>query len=183
MLGEVPDTVLGANLNPDVCIDRLRRGPETFTALLAGLDDEPARWRPAPGKWSILEVVCHLADEEREDFRTRLDSTLHRPDDPWPGIDPEGWVTERGYQDRELAPSLEDFLQERERSLAWLDSLTNPDWGRVHEHPRLGRMRAADVLVSWAAHDLLHFRQMVGLHYGRLVEASAPASAGYAGPW
>ena len=42
-------------------------------AVLAGVDAEQARWKPDADSWSILEVVCHLVDEEREDFRTRLD--------------------------------------------------------------------------------------------------------------
>lgn len=48
-------------------------------ALADGVAAAQARWRPDAESWSILEVVNHLADEEREDFRTRLDFILHRP--------------------------------------------------------------------------------------------------------
>ena len=48
-------------------------------ALVAGLTTAEARFKPNPESWSVLEVVCHLYDLEREDFRPRLDAILHRP--------------------------------------------------------------------------------------------------------
>ena len=72
---------------------------ERIRALAAGVAPDAARWKPDPETWSILEVVNHLYDEERLDFRVRLDTILHRPEEPWPRIDPQGWVTERRYND------------------------------------------------------------------------------------
>ena len=70
------------------------------------------------GKWSTLEVVCHLYDEEREDFRQRLDIILHRPEAKWPPIDPVGWVSARKYNERDLAQSLAEFLARGARERA-----------------------------------------------------------------
>ena len=170
-------------MNPQSLVASLAAGPETLRALTAGLAGEQTLWRPGPGKWSILEVICHLADEEREDFRTRLDLTLHDPGAAWPSIDPEGWVNGRNYQQREFAGALENLMQEREKSLVWLGSLDAPQWENSFEHPRLGTLRAGDILTSWAAHDLLHIRQLTELHHGWLCEQSAPYEAGYAGEW
>jgi hypothetical protein len=64
-------------------------------ALLSGITQEEACIKPNAGSWSILEVVCHLYDEEREDFREHLDFILYRQSEEWHRIDPEGWVTER----------------------------------------------------------------------------------------
>ena len=64
----------------------LSNGAQVFPALLAGVTPDEARLKPDPVTWSILEVVCHLYDEEREDFRQRLDIMLHRPAEPWPPI-------------------------------------------------------------------------------------------------
>ncbi len=69
--------------------ERLRANAAVIAALVAGVTDEQARWKPDPAQWSILEVMGHLADEEVEDFRTRLDLTLHRPEAEWPRIDPQ----------------------------------------------------------------------------------------------
>jgi DinB superfamily len=152
-------------------------------ALAGGVDAEQARWKPAPEKWSILEVVNHLADEEVEDFRTRLDLVLHRPGEPWPPIDPQGWVAARGYAGRELGESLDRFARERERSLAWLQTLADVDWERAYVHPAAGPITAGSLLASWVAHDLLHIRQVTKLRYDWLAARAHPHSPAYAGPW
>ena len=87
-----------------LALERLRRTGDTIDTLVRGLPLEVARWRPAPGKWSTLEVVAHLVDEEIEDFRGRLASTLKDPATPWPKIDPLVWVTERRYQEQPFGP-------------------------------------------------------------------------------
>jgi hypothetical protein len=70
-----------------------------IAAQVSGVSDAQARWKPEPGKWSILEVVTHLADEEVEDFRSRVGSTLSDPQVEWPAIDPEGWAVRRRYNE------------------------------------------------------------------------------------
>ena len=84
----------------DFYVERMSANRDVFAALVRGVSDSQARWKPAPEKWSLVEVVNHLHDEEREDFRTRLDIALHRPADSWPSIDPVGWVAARGYNER-----------------------------------------------------------------------------------
>ena len=66
-------------MNLDFYIARLAANVRVFEGLAGGVGAEQARWKPAPERWSILEVLNHLYDEEREDFRQRLDFTLHRP--------------------------------------------------------------------------------------------------------
>jgi hypothetical protein len=162
---------------------RLTANAKTIAALVHGVSDEQARWKPSPEEWSILEIVNHLSDEEREDFRTRVDFTLHRPEAAWPSIDPEGWVAERGYQQRDPATSLEAFLSERRASLEWLASLQHPDWDSIHHHPALGSMTAGEVLGAWLAHDHLHLRQLNQLHWQYLSLHVSQGSLDYAGGW
>ncbi len=150
--------------------------------LAAGVNQEQARWKPDPDSWSILEVINHLVDEEREDFRTRLRLLLFEPGVEWPRIDPGGWVTERRYNERELGTSLQDYLDERQASLAWLRSLGNVDWETSVEAP-FGRFRTGDLLGAWTAHDLLHMRQLVELHWAHLNRLVAPYDPQYAGKW
>ena len=164
-------------------IGRLRANAEVLAALAAGVGAEQARWKPEPGQWSILEVVNHLADEEVEDFRARLDMTLHRPGEPWPPIDPQGWVTARGYDARDLHASLEKFLAARRDSLAWLEGLEDPDWSLAYRHPTAGPISAGDLLTSWVAHDHIHIRQLNRLHREYLVGALSAHSPAYAGRW
>jgi len=164
-----------------LCRD-LANGAECIRALVDGVTPAEARARPAAESWSILEVICHLYDEEREDFRQRLDIILHRPNDKWPPIDPVGWVSARQYNDRDLAGALDGFLAERKQSLAWLDSLSAPDWEAQYAAP-FGVIRAGDMLAAWVAHDNLHLRQLVELRRNRVLHVAQPYDVRYAGEW
>jgi hypothetical protein len=153
-----------------------------IAALVRGVTAAEAAWRPDPASWSILEVINHLLDEEREDFRVRLDIILHRPEEPWAPIDPAGWVKERRYNERELESSIQAFLDERSASLSWLRGLEAPDWEASVQAP-FGRMRAGDMFVSWASHDQLHMRQLVELHRAYSVFKAGTYQLRYAGEW
>lgn len=160
----------------------LSNGAQVFPALLAGVTPDEARLKPDPVTWSILEVVCHLYDEEREDFRQRLDIMLHRPAEPWPPIHPGAWVIERAYNERDFAQMLDQWRAERARSLAWLEALAAPDWEREVTWP-FGSLRPGDMLAAWVAHDNLHQRQLVELRRMRLAKLAEPYDVGYAGDW
>lgn len=153
-----------------------------ISALLTDIGEMQARWKPTAKDWSLLEVINHLYDEEREDFRTRIDFVLHRNGEMPPNIDPEGWVSARNYNQRELATSLQNFVQERQQSVAWLQTLTVPDWKKMLKHPRFA-ISAGTLLHSWLAHDYLHLRQLVELHYAWVKQQAAPFSVEYAGDW
>ncbi len=163
---------------------RLRGNILTFQGLTLGLSEDQARWKPSDDEWSVLEVVNHLADEEVLDFRTRLDITLHRPDDAWPPIDPPRWAVDRRYNELELVESMGRFTAERDRTLGWLDGLEDPDWELAHDHPTAGPLKAGDLLAAWLAHDLIHIRQINRLHRQWLESVGAPDySPRYAGSW
>lgn len=166
----------------DVLVSQMGDNAARIGALVRSVSDHQARWKPDPASWSILEVINHLYDEEKEDFRVRLDITLHRPDQPWPGIDPQGWVTQRRYNERDLAESLNGFLAARKESLAWLKGLSSPNWEAVYDAP-FGVIRAGDIFAAWVAHDLLHMRQLVELQWAYTTAQIAPYSAEYAGDW
>ncbi|MCA9996327.1 MAG: DinB family protein, partial [Anaerolineales bacterium] len=108
---------------------------------------------------------------------------LQDPALPWPAIHPSAWVTERRYNERDLAESLGDFLRERQASLAWLDDLHNPDFTLTATHPAGFVISAGDMLMSWVAHDMLHIRQLNELHYQWLGVQERPFSPLYAGEW
>jgi len=162
---------------------QLAANAAAIAALVRPVGDAEARWKPTPDDWSILEVVCHLADEERDDFGTRVRLTLDDPTLPWPPIDPGGWVTSRDYAARDLAAALADFMAERDRTLAWLDGLAGagaaPAWTNAARHPAGFTIRAGDLMASWLAHDLLHLRQLVELRYG-VIEQGVGSDGGTA---
>jgi hypothetical protein len=82
-------------MNLNYFIDRLAKNRGVFESLVRGISLQQARWKPSPDQWSMLEVVNHLYDEEREDFRQRIELVLADPREFWPPIDPRNWVITR----------------------------------------------------------------------------------------
>src|SRR5215212_6962872 len=155
---------------------------ETIRALVTGVTQAESQIRPAPESWSILEVVCHLADEERNDFRPRLDIMLNRPTEAFAPNDSQEWITARKYNERDLTQSLDDFLNERKKSMEWLKGLANSNWEASYTTP-YRTMTAGDMFASWVVHDILHLRQLVELRYARVLRLTSPYNVEYAGGW
>ncbi|HLO13729.1 MAG TPA: DinB family protein [Anaerolineales bacterium] len=163
---------------------------EMIRALLLNITQEEARTRPTAEAWSILEVICHLYDEEREDFREHLDfilstslkAGLHRQNEEWHSIDPQGWVLQRKYNEQDFAEMQNNFFVERQKSLEWLKSLSNPNWETAHTS-QFGSLQAGDMFASWVAHDNLHIRQLVELRRMKIENITRPYKIEYAGDW
>ena len=170
-------------MNAAQLIDSLARFPDVLSGALGGLDPERARWRPEGGGWSLLDIAHHLADEEVEDFRMRLERTLRDPAEEWPGIDPEARVLGRREDPSTIEQVLARFRSERARSVDWLRSLETPDWTLGHRHPSLGELRAGDLLLSWVEHDWLHLRQVARGMFQLGLRSGEGFDAGYAGAW
>ena len=160
----------------------LQNSAEMIRALLAGISQEDAQIRPTPESWSILEVVCHLYDLEREDFREHLDFILHRQDEEYHVIDPQAWIMERRYNEQDLRAMQEKFFEERQKSLEWLNGLANADWDITYSS-QYGSVTAGEMFSCWVAHDILHIRQLVELRRARIEKITQPYPLEYAGEW
>ncbi len=169
-------------MNVQDAVFQLRTQGQAISALASGLSREDARWKPTPQSWSLLEVLNHLVDEEIYDFRAHLNHILHTPDQPWPKIDPAGWVTQRHYNEQDLDETLIRFAAERAKSLTWLMGLIIPNWDAAAALP-WGTLTAGDMLAAWLAHDLLHLRQLVELRYQITAVNCQPYQVDYAGKW
>ena len=163
-------------------LKELKRNRKVFECLLEGLSEKEYTWREREGKWNLLEIVCHLYDEEREDFRARVSSVLEDPEKHLQAIDPQGWVLSRDYSGQSYNNTVRKFLEERDNSVAWLESLSSPKWKNTYEHPKLGPMTARLFLVNWVAHDYLHIRQITRIRYHYL-QLTAGEPLDYAGEW
>lgn len=169
-------------MNYTKIINGLSENQTVFKSLLIDLTEETYVWKPNPEKWCVLEIVCHLYDEEREDFRARVKHTLETPTGPLPPIDPQGWVKTRNYMQQNYSDTLNDFLKEREQSIKWLQGLQNPKWDNAYEHPKFGKMTAKMFLSNWLAHDYLHMRQIIKLKFDYLKQLTGE-DLSYAGNW
>jgi hypothetical protein len=126
----------------------LQNSTEMIRALLFGITQAEACIRPDADSWSILEVTCHLYDEERQDFRDHLDLILHRQEEEWPAIDPQSWITERRYNEQNFTEMQQKFFAEREKSLEWLKGLSSADWETSYTS-QFGSMKAGTMFASW----------------------------------
>jgi hypothetical protein len=160
----------------------LQTSAEMIRALLSGVTADEARAKPSERSWSILEVICHLYDEEREDFREHLDWILHRQHEEWHRIDPQGWVLERNYNEQDFQEMQKKFFAERTKSLKWLQGLSGANWETSHTS-QFGTMKAGDMFAAWVAHDNLHIRQLVELRRLKLENMTKPYNLEYAGDW
>lgn len=160
----------------------LERNKKVFESNLSGLNKNQYLWKPAKKDWCLLEIVCHLYDEEREDFGARLKQILESIDKPFDPIDPEGWVESRKYIEQDFDKKVKDFINERQKSIEWLNSVINHDWKKFYKHPLFGDMTAGMFLANWLAHDYIHIRQIVKIKYAYL-ESKSPENLSYAGDW
>jgi len=160
----------------------LQNSTEMIRALLSGITQAEAQVKPGPDSWSILEVVCHLYDIEREDFREHLDFILHRQDEQYHVIDPQRWVTERKYNEQSFVEMQEKFFAERKQSLEWLREKSNSDWETTYTS-EYGSASAGEMFSCWVAHDNLHIRQFVELRRARIENITKPYPLEYAGDW
>lgn len=168
-------------MNMTYIFNQLEANISVFKELLK-VPADIITYRNHTDKWNILEILCHLYDEEREDFRARLKHVLTTPKDPLPSIDPQAWVLSRNYAAKNFKEVLEKFLFERRESVKWLKSLNNPPLDNYYDHPKLGPLSGKLFLSNWLAHDYLHFRQIIKLKFDFLKQTSGQNTS-YAGSW
>ena len=159
----------------------LARFPALLGTVLAGLDPGSWRARPTPSEWAPVEVVCHLRDEEAEDFGARVRVILAGGERFEP-IDPERWAAERQYRDADPAAALAAFRRLRAESLALLADARVEDLERAVPQPSGAPLSGLDLLAAWVTHDRLHLHQIVGTLARAWADRWAPLRAAYAGP-
>ncbi|MEK7331306.1 MAG: DinB family protein [Candidatus Eisenbacteria bacterium] len=154
--------------------DRGLLGFLEWSQLLAVLAESPhwvaqrlgrypeSRWSqaPAPGRWSALEVVCHLRDADREILVPRLERMLAEERPVIPDVDMGGWDTRRAYRSESARAAPGAWSESRCVLLARLAPLRPEDWRRVGYHSIRGPYPLGEMVRQWADHDLSHRRQI-----------------------
>lgn len=133
--------------------------PRKLQRLISRATASKLRKRPAPGKWSIAEIVAHLADAEIVGaWRMRL--ILGAPGSPVTAFDQDSWVTALHYDKRDPRKALEQFRVVRETNLALLKSLTPEQWKHHCLHSERGEETIEHIVRMFAGHDLNHIAQI-----------------------
>lgn len=133
--------------------------PAKLAKLLKKATPAKARKRPAPGKWSIAEIVAHLADTEFA-MGWRIRVVLGEPGSTLQPFEQDAWAAAMRYEKRDPKKSLEQYRALREANVALLKSLAPSDWKKSAMHPERGELTVRKIVEMTAGHDLNHFAQI-----------------------
>ncbi len=130
-----------------------------LAAAIKGLDKRKLNKRPAPEKWSITEILAHLADAELVgSWRMRI--VLSQNGAPLHAFDQDIWATTFNYRKSEAKRSLETFHLLRDNNLAMLKKLPKELWENYGQHSERGQEKISQIVRMFAAHDLNHLGQI-----------------------
>lgn len=133
--------------------------PKTLEKLIKGASPSKLRKRPAPAKWSVGEILAHLADAEII-VGWRLRAILAGPGTPIQAYDQDALAAARNYAKHDPRKSLEQFRAVREANLALYKALTPEQWKHFGLHAERGEETLERILLMMAGHDLNHLNQI-----------------------
>jgi len=140
--------------------DVLQGSQNAISALLSGLPEAAACWRPGPAEWSIQEVLGHLIETEQRSFGGRIRLILEQTNPQLADWDPEAVGRARDDNAREMRVLLAEFNALRSEGIALVRRLEPPQLERMARHPYIGSVSVRDHLYEWIFHDCDHLRQM-----------------------
>jgi hypothetical protein len=140
-------------------IDQYARGPLRLRAALAQVPDTAVKWRPAPGRWSAHEIVCHCADSELN-AAARLRYLVAEKDPVVLGYDQDHWARVLDYHEHPLEAALLTVEAVRGNTVPLLRRLSDEMWTREGRHTESGRYTVLDWLRTYSDHVENHSRQI-----------------------
>jgi len=133
--------------------------PKKLARLVKSIPTAKMRKRPAPDKWSVAEILAHLADVEIV-VGWRMRSILGAPGTPIQAFDQDAWVMAGHYAKRDPRKSIEQHRVVREANLALLKSLSADQWKQYGQHAERGQESIERIVAMIAGHDVNHIRQI-----------------------
>ena len=160
----MPDTVdylsrireYAAGKNP---LESQRQGPAALAALIASASNQQLTTRPQPDKWSVGEILAHLAEDEVA-TAWRYRQMVEHNGIELPGFDQDMWAKLGNYRSRAPRESLALFQLLREANLTFLEQLTPEQWECFGIHAERGRITVRDLAAHMAGHDANHIEQI-----------------------
>jgi hypothetical protein len=146
---------------PDIpnLLERYRRGAELLAVVLTGVFGEEEDFVTAPGKWSIRQIVAHLADAELVGAH-RFRQLVAEENPTLVAFDQNLWTQNLDYGKRKPKTSLETFRRIRAENYELLKELPPGAFDRPGNHTERGRITLGEMLDGYAGHAESHARQM-----------------------
>src|SRR5947209_16711407 len=136
-------------------LERFRRGPELLAVVLTGVFGEEEDFTPAPGKWSIRQIIAHLADAELVGAH-RLRQVIAEDNPTLIAFDQDAWARNLDYSRRKPKQSLEAFRRVRADNYDLLKDLPETAFARTGNHSENGLMTLRRLLDGFAQHAESH---------------------------
>ncbi len=138
----------------------LEEAPGNIELQVVRLDNVELRQKPAPGEFSALEHIYHLADIEQEGYSERIERLL-KEDEPFlEDIDGDRLAVERDYNSKDLGTALRRFSNSRKQNLHMIRDLTLDDLKRSGVLEKVGRITLHRLLIAMLQHDGEHLRAL-----------------------
>jgi hypothetical protein len=130
--------------------------------LIKGVPNARLTKRPAPGKWSVGEILAHLADSEIV-AGYRMRSILGAPGTPIAAYDQDKWAAAENYAKHDPRASLDLYRTLREANLRLMKSLRTEQWKHFGMHAERGEESVEKLSQMMAGHDLNHLGQILAI--------------------
>jgi hypothetical protein len=141
-------------------LDEAEKGPKMLAAAVSGLPDKVLRYKPAPDKWCILEIVGHLADVEII-YAYRMRQMIADKKPVIAPVDQDDWARNLGYLEAVPAELVAQYGLNRHHNLRVLRRLKPGDLSRSAHHPeRQANVDLEDMVQRLAKHDANHLAQI-----------------------
>lgn len=140
-------------------LERYRRGAELLAVVLTGVFGEEEDFTPAPGKWSIRQIIAHLADAELVGAH-RFRQVVAEDNPTLVAFDQDAWARNLDYRQRKPKQSLETFRRIRAENYELLKALPESAFARSGNHTENGPVTLRSMLEGYAGHAESHARQM-----------------------
>jgi hypothetical protein len=156
---------------PADLVERFRRGSEVLAEAVQGVSEAESGFSPAPGKWTIREIVGHLADTEIV-AGMRLRQIIAEDKPTLVVFDQDAWAKELGYAKRDVRDSLATFRTLRAINALMLQNLPPAAFDREGHHPERGVLTARDWVVRFSDHVDSHAKQITAIREAWAVRAA-----------
>ena len=140
-------------------LERFRRGAELVAVTMTGAAGPELDFVTAPGKWSIRQIVCHVADSELV-MAQRFRRVIAEENPTLTAFDQEAWARNLDYHRRKMTQTIETFRRIRGENHDLLKDLPEEAYGRTGAHTERGTLTLLDLVTGAAQHAENHARQI-----------------------